>query len=122
MQKFNGFVDKYSKHSVTVLRIFLGLVFIFFGWTSITAPGSFTSLVPAWTSILGAAETLVRIHGVFEIALGIMLAFGIQARIVAFVLFLDLLHVLTLLKFGPVWIRDFGLAGAMLSAALAKRD
>ena len=118
---FGRFLDKHSVHSISVLRIFLGLVFLYFGWSSVTNPDVWIRLVPEWTNVFASATLLVRIHGVIEIALGILLIMNIGARYVAFVLFLDLLHVLTLLDFlSSTWMRDFGLAGALLSLALAR--
>ena len=59
-------------------------------------------------------------HGVVEIGLGLLLVMGIQTRIVALVLFFDLLHIITLLEFGSVWMRDLGLVGSLLSLGLMK--
>lgn len=120
MQKFNQIIDRFSHLSPIILRVFLGIVFIYFGWTSITTPDMWSGYVPAWTSFIAGAETLVRIHGIVEIALGLLLVMGIQTRIIALILFLDLLHIITLLEFGSVWMRDLGLAGSLLSLGLMK--
>lgn len=122
MNTINNYINKYSSYSGDILRIILGLVFIYFGWTSITTPDMWTSYVPTWTNVLGTAVLLVKVHGVVEIVLGLMLVLKIKVRMVAGILFLDLLHILTLLNFGPVWIRDMGLAGSMLSLIFLKQD
>lgn len=120
MNKINQFLDNFSKHSLLILRLSLGIVFIYFGWTSITTPDMWSGYVPYWTSFIAQAEPLVRIHGVVEIGLGLLLVMGIQTRIVALILFFDLLHIITLLEFGSVWMRDLGLAGSLLSLGLMK--
>lgn len=118
MNKFDSFFNSYSKYSGVILRLSIGIVFLYFGWTSLVTPMMWSSYVPEWTTAMIGAETLVRLHGIMEIALGILLVAGIFTRVVALVLFLDLLHILTLLDFGPVWMRDLGLAGAVLSIIL----
>jgi uncharacterized membrane protein YphA (DoxX/SURF4 family) len=103
-----------------VLRVSLALVFLYFGWTSIVNPDMWSGYVPEWTKIIAEAEILVRMHGVVEILFGTMLLFGLHVRLVAFILFLDLVHIITLLEFGSVSVRDFGLAGASLALSLMK--
>ncbi len=120
MQKFNQIIDRFSHLSPIILRVFLGIVFIYFGWTSITTPDMWSGYVPEWTNFLAQAETLVRMHGVVEIGLGLLLVMGIQTRVVALILFFDLVHIITLLEFGSVWMRDLGLAGSLLSLGLMK--
>ncbi len=116
----NAFLNKHSVHSLTILRVFLGIVFLYFGWSSLTSPDTWTSLVPEWTQAIVSAEMLVRAHGVVEIAFALLLILNLGARYIALILFLDLAHLLTLLDFGTsTWMRDFGIAGALLSLALA---
>jgi uncharacterized membrane protein YphA (DoxX/SURF4 family) len=122
MEKIHTFIDRYEKNSLSILRISLGIVFIYFGWTSIVTPQMWAGFVPAWTHMFLPALTLVQLHGISEVAFGLLLIMGIQTRVVAFFLFFDLLHILTLLDFGPVWMRDLGLTGAMLSLIFSKRD
>jgi uncharacterized membrane protein YphA (DoxX/SURF4 family) len=122
MQKFSNWLDRFGGYSTLILRVALGIVFLYFGYTAIFTPNMWVRMVPAWTAFLGEAVTLVRIHGIFELLAGIFLILGIQTRWVALLLFVDLLHILTLLSFGPVWMRDLGLAGSMLSLVVRREN
>ncbi len=110
--------DNYSKYAPLVLRIGLGFVFAWFGYSGISNPAMWTGLVPEWTSMFGPAEVLVRIHGAVELIGGLLLIAGLWIRPVAAILFLSLAHTLTVLKFGPVFVRDIGLLMAMLAIFL----
>ncbi len=109
----------YEGYAPFILRLGLGFVFIWFGYSGLTNTAMWTGMVPAWTSVFGPAKTLVQIHGAVELLGGILLVLGIWIRPVAAVLLLSLLHTLTLLKFGPIMVRDIGLAAAMLSIFLS---
>ncbi len=102
-----------------VLRLGLGFVFIWFGFSGLTNPDMWTGMVPSWTSVFGSAKALVQIHGVVELIGGILLILGIWIRPVSAILFLSLLQTLTLLSFGPIMVRDIGLTVALLSVFLA---
>lgn len=120
MAKLAAFANRLSPHAPAVLRVTLGLVFIYFGWSSVSNPDMFARLVPGWTAAIAPAATLVRAHGVVEIALGVLLALGVGTRAIAALLCLDLLHIASLLGWGPVAVRDLGLAGAALSLAMTE--
>lgn len=108
-------------HSADILRVGLAFVFLWFGWSGISNTGMWVAMVPAWTGIIASAETLVLLHGIFEIVFGLLLFAGIWTGPVAFILFLNLLHTLTLLSWGPIMARDITIALALLSVALAPR-
>jgi uncharacterized membrane protein YphA (DoxX/SURF4 family) len=107
-------MEKYSHH---VLRIGIGFVFLWFGYSALTNSDMWIRLVPAWTGFLGEAKTLVTFHGIFELIFGLLLMAGIRTRIVATLLGLSLLHTLFLVS-GPTLIRDIGLLAALASLAL----
>jgi len=109
---------KYENYSSLVLRVGLGFVFIWFGFSGLTNPEMWTGLVPAWTGFIASAKTLVLIHGIVEIIGGFLLCTGFRIRLVSAILLLSLLHTLTLLSFGPVFVRDIGLAAALLAVFL----
>lgn len=110
-------INKYRNYAPFVLRAGLGFVFIWFGWGSVTNPEMWTRMVPAWTSFLATPETLLYIHGIFEIIFGALLIVGIYIRIVSFLLLVNLIHTITLVS-GPTLIRDVGLAAALFSIFL----
>jgi len=111
-------VDQYSAYAPLVLRIGLGFVFAWFGYSGITNPEMWTGLVPEWTAMFAPAKTLVLMHGAIELIGGLFLIAGLWVRPVAVILFLSLAHTLTVLKFGPVMVRDIGLLFAMLAIFL----
>lgn len=119
MNKISALASRLSPYSPAVLRLSVGLVFVYFGWTSVASPDMWAGYVPEWMASLAAAETLVRLHGAVEIALGVALSLGIAPRLIGAALFLDLLHIVSLVGWGPVAARDLGLAGAALAIALA---
>ncbi len=107
-----------SNYSSIILRVGIAFVFIWFGYESFSNPSAFSRLVPAFTESLASAETLVKIHGVVEMILGLLLLIGIKVRIVSSILFLILCSTIILLPYGPNMIRDVGLAAALLSMAV----
>lgn len=108
-------------HSADILRVGLAFAFLWFGWSGVSNTQMWVGLVPEWTEIIASAETLVLLHGVFEIVFGLLLFAGIWTGPVAFILFLNLLHTITLLSWGPIMVRDISLALALLSVALTPR-
>lgn len=117
MEKISALAARLSPYSPAVLRLSVGLVFVYFGWTSVASPDMWAGYVPDWMTTFVAAEMLVRLHGVVEIALGVALALGVTPRLIGLVLCLDLLHIVSLVGWGPVAVRDLGLAGAALAIA-----
>lgn len=115
-----NFLDRFSAYAPLILRAGLALVFIYFGWSGLMQTQMWVALVPAWTGIFGSAYTLVKIHGTFELILGLTLLFGFYTRLSATLLLISLLQTLTILSFGPVLVRDIGLTFALLSIVLAK--
>ena len=101
-----------------VLRIGLGLVFIWFGYSGLTNTAMWVNLVPAWTLSIAPAATLVKLHGAFELIGGLLLCAGLWTRWVSGLLLLDLLNTITLLPYGPIMVRDVGLAISLLSVYL----
>jgi uncharacterized membrane protein YphA (DoxX/SURF4 family) len=114
----NQYLDKMKKYAPVVLRMGLGFVFMYFGWQSVSNPSMFMGLVPAWTTAIVPASALVFIHGTFEIIAGVLLFSGYFTRLISILLFLDLLHIISLLGWDSISVRDFGLATSMLAVFL----
>ncbi len=115
---------KLSNIAPVVLRLGLAAVYVWFGFSQLSNPNMWTSLVPAWASgLLGMSTlTIVHLNGVFEIIAGGMLAFGFYVRLVSGLLFIHLLIIATHLGIGPVGVRDFGLSFATLALFLFGED
>lgn len=114
--------NKLSRYAPYVLRMSIGFVFMWFGWSGITNVDMWTGLVPTWATHIASAEMLVLLHGWFELICGILLFSGFLVRIVSGLLFLNLLHIIFLLEPGAVMIRDIGIVGTLLAIFLAGGD
>ncbi len=111
-----------KKYAPLVARLGIGFVFIWFGWSGITNPQMWMSLVPAWTGTFASAHTLVLLHGWFELIFGILLFAGFWIRITSALLFINLFHTLFLVGYGAILIRDIGLCALTLTVFLWGED
>lgn len=119
--RIHRFLDILEPYNQDVLRIVIGLVFVYFGYTGIVTPTMWSSFVPSWTSFIGSPEQLVQLHGIAEAALGLLLIAKIQTRIIAALLFLNLVQIITTLSFGPTMVRDFAILAGLFVLATGKR-
>jgi uncharacterized membrane protein YphA (DoxX/SURF4 family) len=117
MQRIQTTLNRYASYAPVVLRIGIAFVFIWFGISALTNTDMWIRLVPEWALNIAPAATLVKMHGLVELLFGAMLAFGIYARLSAFILLLSILNTLTLVS-GAIFIRDVGLAVALVSLML----
>jgi uncharacterized membrane protein YphA (DoxX/SURF4 family) len=113
-----------SKYGPVVARFGLALVFLWFGFTQVTGPESWTSLIPEFITNIThlSALTFVYINGGMEIILGILLILGIYTRISALILALHLLVITIDVGYNAIGIRDFGLTMATFSIFLNGPD
>ncbi len=98
-----------------ILRIGLGLVFIYAGAHQIADPGSWAGFVPAWLGGLISPLTFIYIHGAFELALGLGIIIGFFLPVLSLLAALDFFSILIFFGVDDVTFRDFGL----LMSALA---
>lgn len=114
---------KLAVYAPAVVRVGVSLVFLWFGVSQIGDPSAWTRLMPEWTAVLPAsAETLVQLNGAFEIVFGTLLLLGLYVRQVAFLLTLHMFHVVTVVGYNGIGVRDFGLAMATTSVFLYGYD
>src|SRR3989344_1079716 len=106
------FLRRYSNF---LLRFGLAGVFIWFGYHSFATPDMFVKMVQAWTSFLGDAITLVKIHGAVEVIFGILLLIGWKTKLSAGILHLSLISTLISLSYGPTMVRALAIGFALLS-------
>ncbi len=108
-------------YAPAVLRIGLGMVFLWFGISQLTRPESFLGYVPQWLSPY--SDTLLLVNGLFDATLGSLMLIGIFTRIAAL---LGSFHLLSIsffsLGYNDIGIRDFGLAMAAFSVFLSGDD
>ncbi len=103
---------------VLLLRIGLGLVFIYAGAHQIADPGAWTGFVPGWLGQIISPLTFIYIHGAFELALGLGIIIGFYLPILALIGALDLFAILIFFGVDDVTFRDFGLLMASLALFL----
>lgn len=114
---------KLSMYAPVVVRVGISLVFLWFGTSQVGDPESWTRLLPDWTASLPfAAETLIKFNGGFEILFGTLLLLGLYVRPVALLLALHLFHVVSVVGYNGIGVRDFGLALATTSIFLHGSD
>ncbi len=111
-------MNKSQKIGVTVLRLALAFVFLWFGFSQISNASMWTAFVPEFATKFMDAGVLVLLNGFFEIIAGGMLAFGIWTRLVALALGLHLILISGSLGLTAIGVRDYGLAFATLALAL----
>jgi len=115
---------KLKKYAPVVLRTGIAIIFLWFAFTQIKNPASWTRMVPSYaTAILPfSATTLVYMNASIELILSTLLLLGFWTRASALLLSLHLLHITTILGYGPTAARDFSLAIATLAVFLAGAD
>ncbi|MDO8425131.1 MAG: DoxX family membrane protein [bacterium] len=101
-----------------LLRLGLGAVLLIFGYGKIADTVSWLGFVPPWMIGLLPMDPVqfLRVVGVAEVLLGVLLVVGWRVRIVAAVVALHLLTILAAVARGDLAVRDFGLF--MAAAAL----
>jgi len=114
-----------NNYSRLILRIGLGLVFLYFGLSQLLNPERWTDLLPEFLNRLSLLkpETFILINGMFDTLVGLCLILGLFVRIISILAFLHLISIsLFSLGFNPSGIRDFGLALSALSLLFTDDD
>ncbi|MBL7056377.1 DoxX family protein [Candidatus Woesearchaeota archaeon] len=133
IKKIKLFLEDNKKYSVTIIRIGIALVLLWFGIHQLINPESFLSYVPEAlyqhpTEMMHehslqmmhniekpSVHFLVMGNGVFETIAGLFLLLGFYTRIIAFVTFLHLFLIALSLGYNDLMIRDLGLSIMLLS-------
>lgn len=95
-----GFISLMQEHSVTLLRIALGVVFLWFGALKVTGTSPVADLVAQTYSFL-PAEPFFMVLGIWEIVIGIGLIFKIALRMILALLWLQMLGTFGAPVFAP---------------------
>lgn len=103
-----------------LLRFGLAIVFLWFGFSQLMDGINWVSWVPEWAvNLLHIPPAMiVLLNGLFEVALGTLLAINIWVRWVSLVLGLHLLLITIEIGVTAVGVRDFGLTAATLALFL----
>ncbi len=112
--------------AVTVARIVLGLVCLWFGTNELIQPHLWTGYVPIIPTTGVLPVVLVLLHGGALFVFGIALIVGIVPRIVALFVALLLLEIVLTLSIGhgvnDIAVRDMGILGLALAIAGSTRQ
>jgi uncharacterized membrane protein YphA (DoxX/SURF4 family) len=115
--------DTLKNYAPVLTRVAIALVFLWFGTNQILHTSNWLRMIPEYVSFLPfSKETLIVMHGGFEIVAGLLLLVGWQIRIAASLLTLNLAHIVFLMGYNAIGVRDFGLCLTTLSIAFHGRD
>lgn len=103
-----------------VVRVGIALVILWFGTQQLTDTNAWVRLIPTWATAISGLEApmIVTMNGIAELIIGTMLLFGFFTRIVALLSALHLFLITFIVGYGPIGVRDFGLAMAATSTFL----
>lgn len=110
-----------SEKGKITLRISMGLVFLYFGFSQLFNPGFWTGYIPKavenfFFNVFGInSTTLVLSNAFLEIVFGVFLLIGLYVKFSSLVLSIHLFGIAFAFGFTPLGIRDLGLALATLS-------
>lgn len=114
-------LEKYSKYAPVLLRTAIAVVFLWFGFSQVKNPSSWTRMIPEYAQFI-SPTTLIYVHGIFEIFLATLLLLGLYTRTASLLLALNLAHITSIVGYGAVGARDFALTLATLSIFLHGAD
>lgn len=106
-----------------LLRVSLGLVFLYFSISQLNDPGAWSGFVPDFLHVSGiSANNIVIFNGFIEFVFGTFLIIGLYTRLSALIMSLHLFGIAFSIGFSPLGVRDFGLAFATLVVFLFGAD
>ncbi|PIQ66626.1 MAG: hypothetical protein COV96_00560 [Candidatus Zambryskibacteria bacterium CG11_big_fil_rev_8_21_14_0_20_42_18] len=109
-----------KQYASAILRIGVASVFIWFGFQQLSNTYEWIGWLPEYASALPfSATTLVYINGVFEVVFGFLLLLGLFTRVSASLLALHMTHIISVVGYGEIGVRDFGIFMATLSLAFS---
>jgi len=117
-------MDKYSKE---ILRIWISLVYLWFGFSQLFDPVSWIWWLPEWISVFPIdANIFIYANWGFEVILWLLLIFWFQTRIVALLMSIHMLimviHVWNQVWYNETFVRDFWILVANVVIFLNGKD
>lgn len=114
---------KTHTYAPVVLRIGMALVILWFGVQQIVDVDSWVAYLPSWTAGLPVSQAdLVYFNGAFEVVFGVFMLIGFYTRFVSLILALHLFHIASMVGYGAIGVRDFGLAIATTAVFMYGKD
>ncbi len=110
-------------NSITIARLGLAIVFLWFGINQLLAPENWISWLPLWIeNVPGSPEMHIIMHGLFDTTVGILLFSGYFARIGALGAAAGLAGIISTIGYNDIAVRDFGLLIVALAVASEKEQ
>lgn len=102
---------------VTILRMGLATVFLWFGFSQLFDGVNWISWVPEWAPAIMhlPPAMIVLFNGVFEVLGGTLLMSGLFVRFVAVLLSVHMAMLVLSIGITPIGVRDFGLTAASVA-------
>lgn len=110
--------DKNKNRAVLLLRVGLGLTFIYAGLNILIDASAWLGFVPHWLKKIINPETFLFWHGLGEVGLGVLILIGFFLPLVSLIAFFDLTAILIFYGIDLISFRDFGLLTAALALAV----
>lgn len=107
-----------QKIGLTLIRLALAFVFLWFGFSQILDVTTWTSFVPEFMTKFLDSGLLVLLNGTFEIFAGLLLAFNVWVKPFAILLGIHLFFIAISIGLTAVGVRDVGLSLASISFGL----
>ncbi len=113
-------MEKFKNKSQIVLRVGLGITFLWIGYLIMQNPEGWGQSIQPWAQALLPFSLKATMIGtaIFDMIVGILLMIGFRTWIVAGLGALHLLSIIVTMGFNPFTIRDIGLLAAALSLSL----
>ncbi len=105
-----------------ILRIGLGLVFIYTALQSLLDPASWVGFLPNWLGPISAPTIAIKIYTLVSLMTGICLLIDFKTKIFSIIAFLQLAAIIVFYGVDNVTFRDFGLATAAIALFLLSSD
>ena len=111
-----------EKVAPLVLRVGVGIVFLYFGITKFTQPDVWINWInpKILYYIPFTPHTFIYLQGALESLTGLMLIIGLLTRVFALIAFLIVAAILVSVGISDVTVRDIAILAAALSLALTK--
>ena len=115
--------EKLKQYAPAVGRIGVASVFIWFGLEQLINTSEWVGWLPWYVYLTSLSPTtLVHLNGLFESVFGFLLLLGLYTRLSASLLALHMAHIVTIVGYGEIGVRDFGIFMAALSTAFHGAD
>ncbi len=100
---------------VFVIRVGLGLTFLYASLHMFMDPVAWLPFIPHWVGSIINPQTFLIIHSTFELIFAVLLLWGTFLPAVSLLAFLDFVSILIFYGVDDLTFRDFGLAMAALA-------